>query len=196
MLLDKLQNFHLYLASQSPRRKELLQGMGIHFEILSTHVTEVYPEGLQPEEIVEYLSHLKLSTIQQDKYPDNSIFIACDTIVVLHNQILGKPKSKEEAVTMLQNLSGKEHRVMSGVTVLSPKGLQTAHRNTTVKFRTISDEEIHYYVNQYAPLDKAGAYGVQEWIGYVGIDYIEGSYYNVMGLPTKLLWEMLEKAVQ
>ena len=85
---------------------------------------------------------------------------------------------------------------MSGVTVLSPKGLQTAHRNTTVKFRTISDEEIHYYVNQYAPLDKAGAYGVQEWIGYVGIDYIEGSYYNVMGLPTKLLWEMLEKAVQ
>ena len=196
MLLDKLQNFHLYLASQSPRRKELLQGMGIHFEILSTHVPEVYPEGLQPEEIVEYLSHLKLSTIQQDKYPDNSIFIACDTIVVLHNQILGKPKSKEEAVTMLQNLSGEEHTVMSGVTVLSPKGFQTAHRNTTVKFRTISDEEIHYYVNQYAPLDKAGAYGVQEWIGYVGIDYIEGSYYNVMGLPTKLLWEMLEKAVQ
>lgn len=196
MLLDKLQNFHLYLASQSPRRRELLSGMGCHFEVLSTNVPEVYPDGLQPEEIVEYLSHLKLSNIQQDKYPTNSIFIACDTIVVLHDQILGKPHSKEEAITMLQNLSGKKHSVISGVTLLSPKGFQTSHRSTVVKFRTISDEEIQYYVNRYAPLDKAGAYGVQEWIGYIGIDYIEGSYYNVMGLPTRLLWEMLEKAVQ
>lgn len=195
MLLEKIKDYHVYLASQSPRRRELLHGMGINFEVMPTCVEEVYPDNLQPEEVVEYLSRLKLSTINRDDFPAKSIFIACDTIVVLDGTILGKPYSKENAIEILQRLRGNEHTVMSGLTVLSPWGMQTSHCKTKVTFRQITDEELTYYVNQYAPMDKAGAYGVQEWIGYVGIQSIEGSFYNVMGLPTRLLWDMLEQAV-
>lgn len=195
MLLDKLQNYHVFLASKSPRRRELLQGMGIDFEVMPTNVPEVYPQSLQPQEIVEYLSQLKLSALQPEQYPENSIFIACDTIVCLDGKILEKPQNREEAFAMLCQLSDNEHIVYSGLTVLSPKGKQTAHRSTKVKFRKLTEDEITYYIDKYAPFDKAGAYGVQEWIGYIGIDYIDGSFYNVMGLPTKLLWEMLSEAV-
>ena len=183
----------IFLASKSPRRNELLRGMGFDFEVMPTNVKESYPTGLSPAEVAEYLSALTLSTIDFRKVPAESLFIACDTIVVVGDEILGKPKDEEDAYRMLRLLSGREHEVISGLTVMTEQKKLTKHRTTRVKFRELSDEEIHYYIENYKPFDKAGAYGVQEWIGYVGIEYIDGSYYDVMGLPTQLLWQMLSE---
>ena len=191
MLLDTLKDYKVYLCSKSPRRQELLAGMGIDFEYLPTNVEEKHPDTDNPVEVAEYLSQLKLSPIQMSDYAPNTIFIACDTIVVLGNQILEKPKDEADAIAMLHELSGNSHTVISGLTVSTPKHSITSHRKSAVRFGQLSDEEIYYYVQQYKPLDKSGAYGVQEWIGYIGIEALEGSFYNVMGLPTKLLWEML-----
>lgn len=193
MLLDILKNYKVYLCSKSPRRHELLAGMGIDFEHLPTNVVEKHPDTDNPVEVAEYLSQLKLSPINMEDYPKNTIFIACDTIVVLGNEILEKPKDEADAMTMIRELSGKSHTVISGLTVATPERSITSHRKTEVRFSQLSDEEIRYYVQQYKPYDKAGAYGVQEWIGYIGIEAINGSFYNVMGLPTKLLWEMLKE---
>ncbi len=196
MLLDQLKSYKIYLASQSPRRRELLNGMGFDIEVMPTHVKEIYPQNLIPEQVVEYLSKLKLSTINFADFPDNSIFIACDTIVVLNNEIIEKPHDEVDALRMLRELSGNEHVVISGLTVATKNHQETCHKKTKVRFKRFTDEELDYYIKEYQPFDKAGAYGVQEWIGYVGIDYIEGSFYNVMGLPTKLLWDMLERVVR
>ena len=183
--------YRIYLASKSPRRNELLRGMGFDFEVMPTNVREEYPSELSPAEVAEYLSALKLSTIDFSKFSQNSLFIACDTIVVVGDEILGKPVDAADAYRMLRTLSGREHEVISGLTVMTSGKKLTRHRTTKVKFRELTDDEIHYYIENYKPFDKAGAYGVQEWIGYVGIEYIDGSYYNVMGLPTQLLWQML-----
>lgn len=196
MLLEKLENYKIFLASKSPRRRSLLQDMGISYEIISTDVEEDFNPSLSPEEVVMFLSKLKLSPIDMSQYPDNTIFIACDTIVVMDGQILGKPKNSEEAVRMVRALSGRTHVVYSGLTVATPKRTLTDYRATDVSFAELSDEEISYYVQHYRPLDKAGAYGVQEWIGCVGIKSINGSFYNVMGLPTCLLWDMLKQVVR
>ncbi|MBQ9508157.1 MAG: septum formation protein Maf [Bacteroidales bacterium] len=193
MLLDILKDYKVYLCSKSPRRHELLAGMGIDFEYLPTNVVEKHPDTDNPVEVAEYLSQLKLSPVKMEDYPKNTIFIACDTIVVLGNEILEKPKDEADAMTMIRELSGKSHTVISGLTVATPERSITSHRKTEVRFSQLSDEEIRYYVQQYKPYDKAGAYGVQEWIGYIGIEAINGSFYNVMGLPTKLLWEMLKE---
>lgn len=193
MLLDILKDYKVYLCSKSPRRHELLAGMGIDFEYLPTNVVEKHPDTDNPVEVAEYLSQLKLSPVKMEDYPKNTIFIACDTIVVLGNEILEKPKDEADAVAMLHELSDNTHTVISGLTVATPQRSLTSHRKTEVRFSQLSDEEIRYYVQQYKPYDKAGAYGVQEWIGYIGIEAINGSFYNVMGLPTKLLWEMLKE---
>lgn len=195
MILEKLKNYKIFLASKSPRRRELLQDMGISYETISTDVEETFDVSLPPEEVVMYLSRLKLSPIDMVQYPDNTIFIACDTIVVMDGQILGKPKDFNEAITMVRSLSGRTHVVYSGLTVATPQRTLTDYRATDVTFAELSEEEIEYYVRQYHPLDKAGAYGVQEWIGCVGIQSIKGSFYNVMGLPTRLLWQMLNEVV-
>ena len=196
MLLDQLKNYKIYLASKSPRRHQLIAGMNIDFEYLPLEVEENYPANLTPAEVAEYLSQLKLSPITMEDYAPNTIFIACDTIVVLDGQIIGKPKDEEDAVAILTRLSGKEHIVISGLTLQTPQKRITASRQTLVRFKPLSQAEISYYVSNYQPLDKAGAYGIQEWIGYVAIDHVEGSFYNIMGLPTKLLWEMLEEIVE
>ena len=196
MLLDKLKKYKVYLCSKSPRRHELLAGMGINFEYLPTNVEEKHPDTDNPVEVAEYLSKLKLSPINMADYDPHTIFIACDTIVVLGNEILEKPKDEAEAVVMLRELSGNTHTVISGLTVATPERSLTSHRKSEVRFSQLSEEEIAYYVRQYKPLDKAGAYGVQEWIGYIGIEAINGSFYNVMGLPTKLLWEMISKILK
>lgn len=195
MILEKLKNYKIFLASKSPRRRELLQDMGISYETISTDVEETFDASLPPEEVVMFLSRLKLSPIDMVQYPDNTIFIACDTIVVMDGQILGKPKDFNEAITMVRSLSGRTHVVYSGLTVATPQRTLTDYRATDVTFAELSEEEIEYYVRQYHPLDKAGAYGVQEWIGCVGIQSIKGSFYNVMGLPTRLLWQMLNEVV-
>ena len=195
MLLDELKNYKIYLASKSPRRRELLADMGIDYELLATEVEESYDPSMHPAEVVQYLSRLKLSAVDFAQYPANTIFIACDTIVVMDGRILGKPKDDEEALQMLRQLSGHTHTVLSGLTVATPNHSLTDYRSTEVTFAELSDGELRYYVEHYRPLDKAGAYGVQEWIGCVGISSIQGSFYNVMGLPTRLLWEMLGKII-
>lgn len=191
MLLTNLQPYKIYLASKSPRRKELLAGMGVDFEVLTTDVEETYDPSWSPEDIVMHLSKLKLSPIDMAQYDPKTIFIACDTIVVVNGKIIGKPKDKEEAEQMLHALSGHSHTVYSGLTVATPHKSLTDYRATEVFFDDLSDEMIQYYIDTYKPFDKAGSYGVQEWIGYVGIREMHGSYYNVMGLPTRLLWQML-----
>lgn len=196
MLVEKLKSYNIYLCSISPRRSELLKGMDIDFKVMPTHMEEFHPDGMSPIEVAEFLSKHKLTPIHFDEFESNSLFIACDTIVVLQEQIIEKPKSEEEAFQMLKLLSGNEHIVISGLTVANKHKSLTSSRTSTVKFKEFTDEELQYYVSKYKPLDKAGSYGIQEWIGYIGIEYIQGSFYNVMGLPTKLLWEMLEKITQ
>ena len=192
MLLDELNKRKVFLASKSPRRRELLAGMGVNFEVMSTDVEETYDPAWSPEEIVMHLSRLKLSPIDMSQYDPNTIFITCDTIVVVNGQIIGKPKDKEDATRMLKMLSGNTHTVYSGVTVATPQRQLTDYRATEVVFETLTDDMIQYYIDTYQPYDKAGSYGVQEWIGRVGIREVHGSFYNVMGLPTRLLWQMLE----
>ncbi|MBP5496569.1 MAG: septum formation protein Maf [Bacteroidales bacterium] len=192
MLLDESNKRKVFLASKSPRRRELLAGMGVNFEVMSTDVEETYDHAWSPEEIVMHLSRLKLSPIDMSQYDPNTIFITCDTIVVVNGQIIGKPKDKEDATRMLKMLSGNTHTVYSGVTVATPQRQLTDYRATEVVFETLTDDMIQYYIDTYQPYDKAGSYGVQEWIGRVGIREVHGSFYNVMGLPTRLLWQMLE----
>ena len=193
MLLDKLQNYKVYLASQSPRRRDLLAGMGVDFEVIKTDVEETYDPSWSPEQIVMHLSKLKMSPIDMSQYDPSSIFITCDTIVVINGEIAGKPKDEEDAKRMLHALSGNTHTVYSGLTVATPEKQLTDYRATDVVFETLSDEMIQYYIDKYRPYDKAGSYGVQEWIGRVGIREVHGSFYIVMGLPTRLLWVMLEE---
>ncbi|MDY6327752.1 MAG: Maf family protein [Bacteroidales bacterium] len=193
MLVDVLKEYKVFLASKSPRRRELLAGMGVDFEIISTEVEERFNAEDAPQDIVMGLSRLKMSPIRLGDYPEKTVFITCDTIVVVDGQVVGKPKDRAEAVRMLRTLSGNRHTVYSGLTVATPKKQITDFRTTDVVFETLSDEMIEYYIDKYLPYDKAGSYGVQEWIGYVGIREVHGSFYNVMGLPTRLLWQMLEE---
>lgn len=192
MLLNDLQQYKIYLASKSPRRRELLAGMGVDFEVMKTDVEENYDPSWSPKEIVMHLSKLKLSPIDMAQYDPKTIFIACDTIVVVDGKIIGKPRDTEDAERMLRTLSGNTHTVYSGLTVATPQKQLTDFRATDVVFETLADDMIQHYIKTYKPFDKAGSYGVQEWIGYVGIREVRGSYYNVMGLPTRLLWQMLE----
>lgn len=192
MLLDELKNYKIYLASKSPRRRELLSGMGIDYELISTDVEESYDPSLPPAEVVQYLSKLKLSPIDMSSYPAKTIFIACDTIVVIDGKIIGKPADDNEAMNMLRQLSGYTHTVYSGLTLATPSQTLTDYRATEVTFADLSEEEMWHYVQQYRPMDKAGAYGVQEWIGYTSVTAINGSYFNVMGLPVERVYEFLK----
>lgn len=196
MLPDTLRNYKIYLVSQSPRRQSLLKEMGIDFDILNSHVQETCPVNMPPQEVVKYLSRLKLSSIDIKHFDAKTIFIACDTIVVTDGRILGKPHDYEEAMNMLRCLSGRTHIVLSGLTTATPQKEMTEYCASEVTFATLEEDELRYYVEHYRPLDKAGAYGVQEWIGHIGISSVSGSFYNVMGLPTRLLWEMLKNIVQ
>jgi septum formation protein len=183
----------IFLVSKSPRRKQLLEEMGFSFQILNTDIEETYPNHLTSVQIAEYLSQKKLSLVNFSEYPENAVFISCDTIVVLNEIILGKPKTKTEATEMLRQLSGKTHQVVTGITVATLNKSQTRHSITEVTFKTFSEAEIQYYIEHYQPFDKAGAYGIQEWIGLIGVTSIHGCFYNVMGLPTALLWELLSQ---
>jgi septum formation protein len=195
MVNDKSLNLtsKIFLVSKSPRRKQLLEEMGFSFEILHTDVAEIYPNQLSPVQIAEYLSQLKLKPLNFLDYSENDIFISCDTIVVLNDIILGKPETETEAEKMLQQLSGKIHQVISGLTVSTKEKTITRHSITEVTFKELTEQEIHYYIEHYKPFDKAGGYGIQEWIGLIGVASINGCFYNVMGLPTQLLCDMLSQ---
>lgn len=195
MLLQKLSKYRVVLASASPRRKQLLKEMGVDFEVLPKHVEEIIPEGLTPKEVAEYLSQLKANAFSEKEIEGNTLIITADTIVALGDEILGKPVDKDDAFRILKSLSGKPHEVITGVTIRSVSKQLTFSVSTKVLFKDLSSEEIDYYIENYKPYDKAGAYGIQEWIGHVAIEKIEGSYFNVMGLPTHRLYEELRKFV-
>lgn len=192
-MLENLKNYRIILASGSPRRKELLTEMGISFEtILKKGIEETYPESLNAKLVPEYLAIQKASAYADELKNTDTIIITADTIVLHDEGILGKPSSEENAIDMLKQLSGKTHRVISGVAITTATKQISFSVKTKVNFRTLSDEDVEYYVHKFKPLDKAGAYGIQEWIGVVGIDHIEGSYHNVMGLPTQRLFAELK----
>lgn len=187
--------FKIILASNSPRRKELLAGLGLPFDVrVISNIDESYPESLKGEDIPMYISAKKASAYK-DSLVGNELLITADTIVYLDGMVLGKPKNRNEALTMLRTLSGKTHDVITGVTLMTNvnKGLFRSFASTSsVTFAQLSDDDICYYVDKYQPYDKAGAYGIQEWIGYIGVTRIEGSYFNVMGLPVQRLYEELK----
>ena len=181
----------LILSSNSPRRRELLEGLGIPFEVLVIKgIDESYPDSLPAEKIAEYISCKKA-----DAYKDVSkenIVLTADTVVVCDGEVMGKPVDEADAQRMLRKLSGKTHQVYTGVCLTSADGKTSFSVKTDVTFKDLSDEEISHYVKKYKPMDKAGAYGIQEWIGYIGITGINGSYYNVMGLPVQRIYEELK----
>lgn len=192
-MLDNLKKFNIVLASNSPRRKELMSGLGVDYVVKTLpDVDESYPDTLQGEEIPAYISREKAEAYQSMIEPDE-LLITADTIVWMNGEVFGKPKDREDAIRMLRKLSGASHQVITGV-CLTTKGWQNSFTVTTdVTFAVLSEEEIVYYVDKYSPMDKAGAYGVQEWIGFIGVESISGSYYNVMGLPVQKLYRELIK---
>lgn len=184
----------LILASKSPRRQQLLSGLGFNFEIVTREVDESFPPNLKAQEIPLYLSKIKAQAFN-DLLDNNTLVLTADTIVWINNTILNKPENEQEAFTMLKLLSGNMHEVFTGVTISSLFKQQSFFNKTNVYFKELSDDEIWYYIKHYQPYDKAGAYGVQEWIGYIAIEKIEGSYFNVMGLPVKEVYEELMKFI-
>ncbi|WP_369993618.1 Maf-like protein [Winogradskyella sp.] len=195
MLNDKLKNHNIILASASPRRHAFLESMNIDFEVKLKPIDEIYPKHLRGTEITDYLAKLKAEAFINELHP-NDILITSDTIVWLDGKAVEKPKNEDHAFRMIKSLSAKTHEVMTSICFTQTSGQRLVNTITKVTFKALSDEEIWYYVNTYKPLDKAGAYGIQEWIGAIGITKIEGSYNNVVGLPTHLLYETLNAIVE
>lgn len=192
-MLDNLKKYHIILASNSPRRRELLSGLGVDYEVRTLPgVDESYPDTLSGEDIPVYISREKAAAYLPSIAPDELI-ITADTIVWLDGRVLGKPADEADACRMLRELSGRTHQVITGVT-LSTVAFQKSFAVTSeVEFAPLTEEEITYYVDHYRPLDKAGAYGVQEWIGFIGVRRLSGSYFNVMGLPIQRLYQELKE---
>ena len=189
----RIMNYRLILASNSPRRRTLLAGLGVDFEVrVMQDIPEDYPQGMAASEIPVHISQEKASAYRQ-QMADDELIITADTVVVAAGQILGKPLDEEDARSMLRLLSGRTHQVITGVSLTTKNEQQSFSVTTEVSFKSLSDEEINYYIRQYHPLDKAGAYGIQEWIGYIGVTGLQGSYYDVMGLPVQRIYEELKK---
>ena len=185
-------SYKIILASNSPRRKELLEGIDIPFEVrVIDGIDESYPDTLPTKDIAEYISKKKAVAYRQTMASDELV-ITADTIVVLGSQVMGKPHNTDEACSMLRQLSGKTHQVITGVTLTAMERQVSFSVETDVTFKVLSDEEIEYYVSHYLPFDKAGAYGIQEWIGHIGVTGMSGSYFNVMGLPVQRIYEALK----
>ncbi len=191
MINRRFKDYNLILASGSPRRQYLLKELGLEFEIQTTQVSEDHPDNLSPAEVAVCLAERKAECFDSARLPDKTIVIGADTIVTIGNEILGKPGNYRDAVAMLQKLSGKKHEVITAVCLKSRKKKKTFYVNSSVYFRDLDMEEIDYYIRNFQPFDKAGGYGIQEWIGYIGIGKIEGSFFNIMGLPVKELYEEL-----
>lgn len=194
-MLENLAAYRIILGSNSPRRRELLAGLDLSFDVhVIPGLEENYPDSLQPQEIPVFLSKQKaeayLPTLE-----DQVLLITADTIVWNETEVIGKPKDREDAIRMLRSLSGHGHQVVTGVCLTTTKKQETFSVVSSVRFASLTDEEIIYYVDKYKPFDKAGAYGIQEWIGYVGVESISGSFYNVMGLPVQRLYQELKRFV-
>ena len=184
---------HIILASNSPRRRELLAGLDLDFEVrVLPDIDESYPKDLPVAEVAGYISCEKADPYRA-LIGEDDLVITADTVVIVGNEVLGKPKDADEARRMLQLISGRTHHVITGVCLLTTDKEHSFSVTTDVTFKQLSDDEITYYIEHYKPFDKAGAYGIQEWIGYIGVTSINGSYFNVMGLPVQRLWEEIKK---
>jgi septum formation protein len=190
MLAQAIQNYQVVLVSQSPRRRELLKGLEINFEATSVDADETYPAHLKGAEVPCYITQVKANAYKP-LLQDNTLAITADTVVSIDGDILGKPNNKAEAMHMLRTLSGKKHQVITAVCVFTKQKEHLFYAVSEVYFKPLLDQEIEHYIDTYQPFDKAGSYGVQEWIGYIGIEKIVGSYYNVMGLPIQRLYQEL-----
>lgn len=190
MLKEILKNHHVILASGSPRRHQFLKDLNIPFIVEHKSIKEEYPDNLKGSEITDYLSELKADVFLKE-LKDHEILITSDTIVWHEGAALGKPKTSSEAFKMIESMSGKTHEVITSVTFTTNKKQKTVNDTTKVTFKELTKDEINYYIEHYHPLDKAGAYGIQEWIGLIGITRVEGSYFNVVGLPTHLVYKAL-----
>lgn len=190
-MLDNLKKYHIILASNSPRRKELLTGLGVEYEVRTLpDIDESYPSSLQGADIPLYIAREKADAYRSLLQP-GELMITADTIVWLEGRVLGKPRDREDAMQMLRDMSGRTHEVFTGVCITTTEGQRSFAARTEVRFAVLTEAEIAYYVDTYCPMDKAGAYGVQEWIGYIGVENISGSYYNIMGLPVQRLYREL-----
>lgn len=191
-MLENLNKYKVVLASNSPRRKELLQRLGIPFKVRTLFgIDESYPDSLRGEDIVKYISRNKAKAYR-NSMDQNELLITADTIVYLSGEVLGKPKGAEQAKAMLRKLSGKVHQVITGVTIVTAERTENFAVTSHVTFSELTDEEINFYVDNYLPFDKAGAYGIQEWIGLVAVEELKGSYFNVVGLPIQRLYQKLK----
>ena len=191
MMLDNLKKYKVILASNSPRRKELLTGLGVDYEVRTLpDVDESYPESLKGADIPLYIAKEKADAYRDMMRPEE-LMITADTIVWLDGKVLGKPADREDALRMLREMSGRTHEVFTGVCITTAEWQRSFAARTEVRFAHLSEEEINYYVDRFLPMDKAGAYGVQEWIGFIGVENISGSYYNIMGLPVQRLYKEL-----
>ena len=182
----------LYLGSQSPRRRELLGSLGFDFEVVDIKCDEIYPENIAASDVAAFLSELKAKAFRS--LEKSEILLTADTVVVFENKILGKPKSSEEAKEMLKTLSGKMHQVYTAVSIKTHDKILTQTDVADVSFLDISEEEIDFYVDKFQPMDKAGSYGIQEWLGMAKINKINGNFYTIMGLPTAVVYSLLKKA--
>jgi len=192
MLFENLKDYQIILASKSPRRNSLLKELGLKFKVRIHETDETYPDSLSVEEIPSYLAEKKALPFENES-DSNTIIITADTIVYIENEVLGKPTDYEDAYQMLQKLSGRWHQVATGVCLFSKNKKVTFTSVTKVQFKPLTHDEIDYYITNFKPYDKAGAYGIQEWIGLVAAEKIDGSYFNVMGLPVQRLYEELCK---
>ena len=184
---------HIILASNSPRRRELLAGLDLDFEVkVLPDIDESYPDNLPAAEVAGYISREKAAPYRA-LIGEDDLVVTADTVVIVGDEVLGKPKDAEDARRMLQLISGRTHQVITGVCLLTTDKKHSFSVTTDVTFKQLSEDEINYYIEHYKPFDKAGAYGIQEWIGYVGVTSISGSYFNVMGLPVQRLWEEIKK---
>lgn len=187
--------YKLILASNSPRRKELLAGLGLPFEVrVLSGIDESYPDSMPVSDVALHIAGLKADAYRTTMAPDE-IIITADTVVIVGNEILGKPVDEADAHRMLRLLSGRTHQVTTGVCIVAKEWERRFAVTTDVTFKTLSDEEIRYYVDTFKPFDKAGAYGIQEWIGYIGVTALQGSYYNVMGLPVQRIYEAIKELI-
>tara|TARA_Y100000589_G_scaffold74904_1_gene68434 strand:- start:1045 stop:1638 length:594 start_codon:yes stop_codon:yes gene_type:complete len=192
LLTEKINHLEIYLASKSPRRHELLKNIIPNFEIVNKEIEEIFPDDLPSDEIAQYLAELKAKAYQKESNKNN-LFITADTIVVLNDKVLGKPKNFKDAFSMLRDLSGNKHTVYTGVALLHNKKIHSFQDCSKVTFYELKNEEIEFYINKHQPYDKAGSYGIQEWMGYVGIKKMEGDFFNVMGFPLHKVYRELNK---
>jgi len=193
MFLEKLKNYKLILASNSPRRQQFFKDLDLYYEIRTNQIEEIYPKNLKGSQVTDFLAELKTKSLN---ISENEILVTSDTIVCLDNEIIGKPRNYEEAFVILKKLSNRTHKVITSVCLKSIQKIKIFNVTTKVTFANLTDDMISFYLDKYRPFDKAGAYGIQEWIGLVGIEKIEGSYTNVVGLPTEMFYRELNNFVE